>query len=890
MNSTTLGDAKEPIGRVESSTENDDDRKETIEQPTSSESVRASVRIDESRQNSNHFATESSRNDDVDDKVQISRKTSCDITSNKIQQRHKVSLKLVMRKLHMEDCSCSTLSNLVISRLRLPCKPSDLIGRIFEADPSLSESCLIVIKRKFQADVRNLCSCLNDVLEKLSVEFTNTSSRLYCDIRSGYISFKLKIDKVADKCPFVARVPICQNVHKRAMRNFVVSCDCDAYPKRVKASETRCSEQCKNECKNGDNNFCNTLVSINENSKVSNDTCCSGQAFVKSHVMVNTSKCKTENNSEKVTVSVIVRNNDSERTQDLTVSCRSNELDENTVEKEDSPDDSSNSIASLAKENTFCKSNLTSERNNARVSDNEEFDNSPQIRNDDDKRDWMIRSPDEELNRKNEDFAAATSSIASFVQHSENDKQLVELNCNCFSDNYSKAIDEQQSDPQDVDSTNVEIECDSDLSCLANNFLNITVADIIFDDVFEKRESRNDDATTNAGNCSGMTTKLSNNNLLATSIQTSRKLKVSSKGITVDVSCPQSVVCLASDDRNNISTVVKTYDRCDKKVDPAVCCCTTGDILSNVTKRENQTICDKIGFNISDGTRDFVQSQKRFPTLKERLGCYSNANLSDGFSTEDFYADNNSTYVASQSCRRFSYSTASEFATSRKRDKSQTAHRLQKSFRFRQRGRSTSSSSDIFRANSSFAATKHRRTSCRCQNDNYADDTRPQVIFVLTKFRNSVDRSLGKIKRLIHTKLDRVLFGNRIKTTNMWKTLWKNEESSEYMRQSRGKRRRQNYSVTSCSLSTSDYCKQGCVFSSESSDVTLSIIRNRSGERCEKAKFCGFAGSGEVLGSVRSIEALRSRDLLTPTLKNAEEQKSSERTVGKEKIKYRTNH
>lgn len=85
----------------------------------------------------------------------------------------------------------------------------------------------------------------------------------------------------------------------------------------------------------------------------------------------------------------------------------------------------------------------------------------------------------------------------------------------------------------------------------------------------------------------------------------------------------------------------------------------------------------------------------------------------------------------------------------------------------------------------------------------------------------------------------------------------------------------QNYSVTSCSLSTFDYCKQGCVFSSESSDVTLSIIRNRSGERCEKGKFCGFADGGEALRSVRSIEALWSRDLLTPTLKIVEEQKSS---------------
>lgn len=92
--------------------------------------------------------------------------------------------------------------------------------------------------------------------------------------------------------------------------------------------------------------------------------------------------------------------------------------------------------------------------------------------------------------------------------------------------------------------------------------------------------------------------------------------------------------------------------------------------------------------------------------------------------------------------------------------------------------------------------------------------------------------------------------------------------------------------MTSCSLSTSDYCKKGCVFSSES-DVTLSILKNRSGERNEKEKLYGYqfsSHSSEVLASVRSIEAsLWSHDLLIPTQENLKERKLKGNTRSQER-------
>ncbi|XP_076398120.1 uncharacterized protein LOC143266600 [Megachile rotundata] len=139
-------------------------------------------------------------------------------------------LKLVIYK--TASTNGSTLWNPVITRLSVPCKPSHLIVRLFEADPSLSDSCLILIRRKFEHEIRSACSCMNDILKKMD-SCTIRRLRLNCQIRPGRIDLTLQRDS-SKTLLFLARVPICLNVHKResSCRNVGNRC------------ESRCSNLC----------------------------------------------------------------------------------------------------------------------------------------------------------------------------------------------------------------------------------------------------------------------------------------------------------------------------------------------------------------------------------------------------------------------------------------------------------------------------------------------------------------------------------------------------------------------------------------------------------------------------------------------------------------------
>nr|XP_034183583.1 uncharacterized protein LOC117605896 isoform X2 [Osmia lignaria] len=123
-------------------------------------------------------------------------------------------LKLVIHKTTNTN-RCTLWKSAKVSSLSVPCKSSHLIVRLFEADPSLSDSCLILMKRKFEHDIRNACSCLNDIFKKLD---NSTMKRLClnCQIHPGRIDLNLQRDDGSSKVRlFLARVPICLSVHKR---------------------------------------------------------------------------------------------------------------------------------------------------------------------------------------------------------------------------------------------------------------------------------------------------------------------------------------------------------------------------------------------------------------------------------------------------------------------------------------------------------------------------------------------------------------------------------------------------------------------------------------------------------------------------------------------------
>ncbi|XP_031846310.2 uncharacterized protein LOC116432930 [Nomia melanderi] len=111
----------------------------------------------------------------------------------------------------------STMSPIKVTNISIPCRPSQLIVRIFEADPSLSDSCLILMKRKFENGIRNVCSCLNEILKKLaSTEVKDL--RLVCEIRPGYIDLNLRRPRTSKPRLFLARLPTCRSHPKREPR------------------------------------------------------------------------------------------------------------------------------------------------------------------------------------------------------------------------------------------------------------------------------------------------------------------------------------------------------------------------------------------------------------------------------------------------------------------------------------------------------------------------------------------------------------------------------------------------------------------------------------------------------------------------------------------------
>ena len=118
-----------------------------------------------------------------------------------------------------------------ISNLSLPCRSSQLIVRLFEADPSLSDSCLVLMRKRFERDIGNACSCMNDILKRLDEPLIK-QLRLNCEIRPGRVDFNLSCngtDGTANRNKtrwFLGRVPTCSNVHKRDSRRELVERCC----------------------------------------------------------------------------------------------------------------------------------------------------------------------------------------------------------------------------------------------------------------------------------------------------------------------------------------------------------------------------------------------------------------------------------------------------------------------------------------------------------------------------------------------------------------------------------------------------------------------------------------------------------------------------------------
>lgn len=725
-------------------------REKNIEQPTTSECQSTTYRqvVDANhdfhrRQIGDDFTRNAAISQNDDKMVESVNEGPCDAESAKIQSLGK-RLKMIIRKMYPEDCSCPTLSGSIVTHLVLPCKPSDLIGRIFEADPSLTESCFIVMKRKFLISVYNVCSCLNDILGKLDVKFTRTLY-LNCEIYPGYIRFRLKSGNV-NKCLFVARIPICQNVRRRTiLRNSAISTRKSKLS--TDAKESKCCKRC-----NGDDN--DTLARIDEESQELDDTCCSSNRNVKD--TINMSRYET-GNENKEAITCTITECVPKCLQDLTTFCCNKSLEniteeiydvtshvDNTEEinrkcqkisdsiEIDRENDAENSITMTNDDDSITITRLIDDASCVCLSSENLIETNHETENicsnkdpDDFSQHDRSRSPDKKSNLR-EDCDINTCSIMSFVQNSERDKQLVELNCNRFLDHNIRAIDKRLEDDGSLNSAKTEIGHDS--SCFSSHgddFIDITVVDNI------SSQDDLDAAKTWSAYCFKPKVSSENNDSLAVSVQTPR-LRVSSKGISVNVSYPRAVIWLASGDDGSTST--KTRDRI-RVVDPSA---------RIVPRKGHEILRNK---RVSDKTRDFIRPSRK----------------SLDISTEEYLRATSNTSRCSRSTSKFTASDRQE-----EFEKSHESARLSKF---------CVSSSNSFRSVTSFTTIKYG-TASRKDND-YSVKVRPQAILVMTKFRESVDRSVGRIKRLIHAKLRKILFNDGNKTTNASRSFWKNEQSSE---------------------------------------------------------------------------------------------------------------
>lgn len=696
--------------------------------------------------------------------------------------RNSSKLKLIVRKIHLEDYGCPTLSRPLITRLPLPCKPSDLISQIFEADPSLTESCLIVMRRKFQLSMRNVCSCLNDVLGKLNVEASRLIMRtlyLSCEIRPGYISFKLKTGSSVgiSKCLFVTRIPICQNVHKCA-----ASHDSAASSSNVKLKDEVEKSKCSESCEANDIDFNDTLVCIGDESEEVDDTCCSRlDPNLVEDTAIDTSRdrmergnaekistCFHNKSSEKIMSDVTSRTGDPEKRNEKhcktldshVIDCNKNtKKDRKNILESNNPIVKNNKAAQLVNDiNCACLSyEDLAETNNevASVFSNKNLDSLPQT-TDIDKRDWTCSSSKEFDSESTDCSRADTSSITSFVQNSERDKQLVELNCNRFLDNNVAKVDERSNQVDDLlNSTRAEIEWDSNCACCYDDFIDIKVIDDVsgentclttFWDKLDATQSGD------AIRCGITKIPFKDNNSLTISVQTPR-LKVSSKGINVDISYPRTIAWLASDDDRSISSIVKTRDTFNGAMDfpcPLVVA-RKADVISHNAGKEV--------FNTSGKSRDFIRPLRRHSVSKRRLRSNADSRHAGVSTEEDPPVGDYSTSLASNTSKS-------------KQGRLQKSHKSKKLHL-----RYVRATSSKVRSVTSVTTVKYRKTS-RKRQDEHSAKMRLQTAFATNQFRKSVDKSVRWIKGLVRTKL--AFFNHqRAKATSASRTSRGSDESVE---------------------------------------------------------------------------------------------------------------
>jgi len=355
-----------------------------------------------------------------------------------------------------------------------------------------------------------------------------------------------------------------------------------------------------------------------------------------------------------------------------------------------------------------------------------------------------------------------TCSITSFVENSDQNKQLIELNCNL----QSKTINAQSHMRYNssLNAIKTKTGCVSNCSHQHDDFINITVIDNISKEniVYVFDAFQNDlDAKVRSMNyfdalriSSSVNSK---NNLLTTSVRTPR-LMISSKDINVDISYPRTAGWLISDDAD-MPIARKKYNIHKESINSSI-----QNLI--VLKRENKNFLDAdIERHNIDGMQKSAKSSDRSLISKEGFRSSKKSKNSDTWTNRCLRAEKSSIRITSKMpCSCHLITIRSNCTMNEERSKSKKSRKLRKQTCEYERLQ--------FDINGIASRNKYETISRR-QNDYFAD-IHPRRTLIMTRFRDSFDKSLSKFKQ-IRAKLKKMLFNKRIETVVPKNEFWKNK-------------------------------------------------------------------------------------------------------------------
>lgn len=99
-------------------------------------------------------------------------------SSSSYRSSEAVYLRTIISKIEFSSCGCADVKSKKCGKLKLPCKPDDLMKNIFKVDKDFVDLCLMPVRRKFDESIFNLCCHLNDILMRMDGKINDSKKVL----------------------------------------------------------------------------------------------------------------------------------------------------------------------------------------------------------------------------------------------------------------------------------------------------------------------------------------------------------------------------------------------------------------------------------------------------------------------------------------------------------------------------------------------------------------------------------------------------------------------------------------------------------------------------------------------------------------------------------------